>query len=73
MILEGFLQLLDLSKGLSSIIEVTVFVRISNLNVSIVEDLACNITKDTEADSCEIQPLVVVVLILLILSIQSPQ
>ena len=69
MILEGFLQLLDLSKGLSSIIEVTIFVRIFYLNVSIVEDLACNITKDIKADSCEIQPLVVVVLILLILSV----
>ena len=48
----------------------TVFVRIFYLNVSIVEDLACNITKDIEADSCEIQPLVVVVLILLILSVR---
>ena len=51
----------------------TVFVGISNLNISIVEDLASNISEDTEANSCQIQPLIVVVLILLILSVQSSQ
>ena len=43
------------------------------LNISIVENLACDIPEDSEANSGQIKPLVVVVLILLILSIQSPQ
>ena len=51
----------------------SVFVRIFYLDICIVEDLAGNISEDTKADSCQIQPLIVVVLILLILSVQSSQ